>query len=98
DRAHKWENQGKLKMKRGKVKDLTISHNRNYLAATGENADVVVWEIKTNKVVKSMTGRVEQINDIGFTRDGAEIIIAYNDGSVRRTNLISNQTIVNSIR
>ena len=97
-REKKWKPAGKFKMKRGKIKDITISHDGKYLAAAGEHKTVVIWDLEANKVVKSMRGTVQQINDITFSRDGAEIIIAYNNGSVRLSNLISNQTVVNSMR
>ena len=98
NRDKKWKSVGKFKMKRGKVNDITTSHDGKFLAAAGENRTVVIWDLETNKVTKSLKGTVEQINDIEFSRDGSEIIIAYNDGTVRLSNLISNQTLVNSLR
>lgn len=98
NRNKKWKSKGIFKMKRGKIKDITISNNGQFLAATGENRTVVIWDLESNKVAKSLKGTVEQINDIAFSKDGAEIIIAYNDGSIRLSNLISNQTLVNSLR
>ncbi|MBD3638113.1 MAG: caspase family protein [Crocinitomicaceae bacterium] len=98
NRKRKWKSLGKLKMNRGKIKDITLSNNGKYLASVGENKTVVIWDTEDNKVVKSLKGRVHQINDIAFSRDGAQIIVAYKNGTVRRSNLISNQTLVNSLR
>ncbi|UKN00410.1 caspase family protein [Paracrocinitomix mangrovi] len=98
NRKRKWKSLGKYKMQHGKIKDITLSNNGKLLATCGQNSTVVIWELETNKVTKSLKGRVQQINDIAFTKDGSTIVIAFNNGSVRKTNLISNTTIVNIMR
>lgn len=98
NRERRWRSSGKFVTKKGKIKDITISHGGHYLAAAGENRNIVIWDLEHEKVFKTLKGSVQQINDIAFSKDGAEIIIAYNNGSIRKTNLISNRTVVNSIR
>ncbi|MEX1000723.1 MAG: caspase family protein [Crocinitomicaceae bacterium] len=97
-RNKRWKTGGMFKMKRSKIKDIDLSHDGRYLAVVGDNRTVIVWDIKAKEVVKSMKGSVQQINDIDFSRDGAFLTVAYNNGALRRTNLISNQSVTNSLR
>ena len=97
-RNRKWKFGGIFKNRDGKIKDIELSNNGKYLATVGVNRNVVVWDIKEKTVIKSMRGRVEQINDIAFSADGAFLTVGYNNGALRRTNLISNQSVTNSLR
>lgn len=94
----KWSKESLLRGKRDKINSIRLSHDGRYLAAAGDHKSVVVWDLEKEQVVKVMEGLVYRINDIAFSNDGAEILVGYDNGIVRKTNLISNQTIVNQIK
>lgn len=85
-----------LKTKRSRINCIEISHNENYLASAGDEGRIVVWDLNTLRSSKEFKGSVSQINDIEFSNDGNEILIGYQDGSLRKTNLFSNQSLINS--
>ncbi len=83
---------------RQKISKIVLSKHGNFLAAAGGNRAVVIWDLEKNRVVKVLKGLVNRINDIAFTTDGQEIVIGYADGEVRRTNLITNISVLNHLR
>ncbi|MBK9190792.1 MAG: hypothetical protein IPM77_04360 [Crocinitomicaceae bacterium] len=85
-----------FKTSRSRLNTLRISGNGHFLASGGENGRIVLWDLTTGLAVKDFEGSVAQINDIVFSENGKEILIGYQDGSLRKTNLFSNQSIVNS--
>ncbi len=85
-----------LKTKRSRINCIEISHNQNYLASAGDEGRIVIWDLNTLRSSKEFKGSVSQINDIEFSNDGNEILIGYQDGSLRKTNLFSNQSLINS--
>ena len=93
----KWFQVNVLKGKLNKLNALSISHDGRYIASGGNNKKIVIWDLNSLKVVNVMQGTVHQINDIQFSEDGQNILIAYEDGSMRYTDLISNQTLVNKL-
>lgn len=94
----KWYQMNVLKGKFFKINSMEISHDDRYLAVGGQARSVVIWDLKKLRVVKVMRGLVNQINDIQFSENGRQILIAYEDGSMRKTDLVSNQTVVNKLR
>jgi WD40 repeat protein len=97
NRNKKWKNFGLFKQEKSKINSLTLSHNGRFMATAGDNRSIVIWDIRRKQVVKVLKGLVHPINDIAFSPDGAELIVGYANGTVRKTNLISNQTIVNRL-
>ncbi|MBI3136602.1 MAG: caspase family protein [Bacteroidetes bacterium] len=85
-----------LKSAHTSINALKISHNHHFLASAGNDGRVVVWDLSTNHAVKDMEGSVTQINAVAFSPDGTEILVGYQDGSLRKTNLFSNQSLLNS--
>jgi WD40 repeat protein len=85
-----------LKTKRSRINCIKISHNQNYLASAGDEGRIVIWDLNTLRSSKEFKGSVSQINDLEFSNDGNEILIGYQDGSLRKTNLFSNQSLINS--
>ncbi|MCB9223791.1 MAG: caspase family protein [Crocinitomicaceae bacterium] len=94
----KWFQANVFKGKLNKLNALCLSHDGRYIASGGNNKKIVVWDLKTQKVANVMRGTVNQINDVQFSKDGKFILIVYEDGSMRYTDLISNQTIVNKLK
>ena len=77
---------------------MELSHDQRYLAIGGQSKSIVIWDLMELRVVKVMKGLVNQINDIQFSENGRQILIAYEDGSLRKTDLVSNQTLVNKLK
>jgi WD40 repeat protein len=85
-----------LRTKRSKINSIALSHNGSHLASAGADRRIIVWDVATGQAVKSLKGSVTKINAIRFSEDGNEILIGYENGALRKTNLLSNQSIVNS--
>ena len=83
---------------RQKISRIVLSKHGNFLAAAGSNRAVIVWDLEKNRVVKVLKGLVNRINDIAFTSDGEDIVVGYADGEVRRTNLLTNVSVLNHLR
>jgi WD40 repeat protein len=94
----RWFQENALKGKLNKINSLSISNDGRYIASGGNNRTIVIWDLMTLKVVNVMKGMVNKINDIAFSDDGHNILIVYEDGSMRNTNLITNQTAVNKMK
>lgn len=78
------------------VLDLELSSQNEFLASACEDGRIIIWDLSTKRSFKHFEGSVVQINDIAFSKNGDEILIAYKDGTLRKTNLLSNQSILNS--
>lgn len=85
-----------LKSNRSGLNSIEISRNKHFLASAGDDGRIVIWDLGTMHAIKELKGSVTQINAIAFSRDGNEILVGYQDGSLRKTNLFSNQSLVNS--
>lgn len=85
-----------FKTTKSRLNTLKISNSGHFIASGGENGRIVLWDLSTGLAVKDFEGSVSQINDVLFSSDGKDILIGYQDGSLRKTNLFSNQSIVNS--
>lgn len=85
-----------LKAKKAKINCIQISNNGHYLASAGANRSILIWDLTTAQATKVFKGSVGKINAIAFSKDGKEILIGYEDGTLRKTNLITNQSITNS--
>jgi WD40 repeat protein len=94
----KWYQETVFRGKLNKQKALTLSNDGKYIASAGNDKKIVVWDIEAGKVVNVLRGMVNRINDIAFSKDGKKILIVYDDGSMRYTDLITNQTVVNRLK
>jgi len=97
-KKRKWYQQYVLKGQLYKANTIELSHNGDLLAVSGNSKAIVIWDLKTQRVISNMKGLVNRINDIAFSADGNEILIAYENGAVRKTNLITNRTDVNQVK
>lgn len=93
----KWFQKAVFKGRLGKLTALDQSHDKRYLIAAGKRKSAVVWDLQENRVVKVMKGVVSRVNDIAFSKDGRNILVVYEDGSMRNTDLITNQSVVNRL-
>ena len=93
----KWFQSAVFKGKFYKIRSIAKSNDGRFLAAGSDAKTIVVWDLKTQRVVKSMKGLVNQINDLAFSKDGKSILVVYEDGSMRKSDLVTNQTITNKV-
>jgi len=96
-KRRKWYSNYVLKGQSGKIHSIAKSNDGRFLAAAGDRQSVVVWDLESKRVVKVMKGLVNRINDMEFSKDGREILVGYEDGSMRLTDLVTNQTIINKM-
>jgi WD40 repeat protein len=93
----KWFQKNVLRGRLGKINSLALSNDKRYLVSAGKNRAAIIWDLKDLRVVRVMKGIVNRVNDISFSKDGKNILIVYEDGSMRNSNLITNSTIVNRL-
>ncbi len=98
DRTKRWFKLGVLQGEAGAIRSIDLDSKEKFLATTGDNQSIVIWDLESRQVAKVFKGLVHRINDIQFSKDGAEILVGYANGTVRKTNLFSNQTIVNRVK
>lgn len=82
---------------RDRLNAMALSHSGHFLAAAGDQGKITIWDVDSYTPMKELFGAVSQINDFLFSEDGKEILIGYHDGSLRRTHLVSNMSMVNTV-
>jgi WD40 repeat protein len=92
-----WNSNYVLKGESFKINSISKSNDGRFLVAAGDAQSAVVWDLESKRVIKVLKGLVNRINDMAFSDDGCEILVGYEDGSMRKTDLISNQTIINKM-
>lgn len=93
----KWFQSKVLRGKLNKTRSLALSNDGRFLLSSGNNRKGVIWDLEELRVVSVLRGTVDRINDIMFSEEGTQILIAYENGSLRCTDLITNQSKVNKL-
>lgn len=93
-----WMNHRVFINSRQKISSISLSPDKKFLALAGDNRAVLIWDMEKRRAVKILKGLVNRINDIAFSTDGEDIIVGYADGEVRKTNLISNVSVLNHLK
>lgn len=65
------------------VNCLAFSPSSRYLVSGGNDARILIWDIRTRAVVGSLVGHTGPVNNIAFTRDGRYLISGGKDGVLR---------------
>lgn len=88
------DGKGRIKGKgRGKkFGHMAISPDGKYLAASiAEDNIITIWNIKTGKQVRTLSGHKKAINSIEYSSNGEKIISSSDDGTVMVWDLSENQ-------
>jgi WD40 repeat protein len=81
----------------GSITDLHFIFYKNllYLASSGDDYLVKVWDIKTYKEVKTFKGHTWRINSVELSRDLKYVLSASNDGTAKIWDLSTGEALVN---
>lgn len=93
-----WKNHRVFVGSRDKITKIVLSSNGRFLACAGANRSVVIWDLEKRAATKVMKGLVNRINTVAFSKDGEDIIVGYADGEIRKTNLLTNQSVLNHLK
>ncbi|MBN4072492.1 caspase family protein [Crocinitomix catalasitica] len=93
-----WRNHRVFIGSRDKITKVVLSSDGKFLACAGANRSVVIWDLEKRAATKVLKGLVNRINTIAFSEDGEDIIVGYADGEIRKTNLITNQSVLNHLK
>lgn len=85
-----------LKDKKVKINCIAIYESTGTLAAGLGNGKIILWDLNDYFPFKELSGSVQSINSILFNEAGDEMLICYGNGVLRKSNLITNQTVLNS--
>jgi transcription initiation factor TFIID subunit 5 len=66
---------------------VAISPDGKYAASAGEDRKVILWDLGSGKVVKSMSGHADVVHSLSFSRDGALLASGSADHTVRIWNV-----------
>lgn len=66
---------------------LAISPDGQFLASSGKDRYIVLWNLKTGSYTKVLSGTGTRINSIAFDRTGDGLFIGYNSGKFRLVNI-----------
>lgn len=73
-----------------KVNVLALNTDGSILASAGNDKKIILWNTTNFKPIKVLEGSVKQINVIKFTPNNDNILIGYNDGAFRVSNIKTN--------
>ena len=93
-----WRNHRVFIGSRDKITKIVLSSDGKHLACAGANRSVVIWDLEKRTTTKVLKGLVNRINTIAFSENGEEIIVGYADGEIRKTNLLTNQSVLNHLK
>ncbi|HEY1040354.1 MAG TPA: hypothetical protein VGF30_13150, partial [Bacteroidia bacterium] len=92
-----YDRKGNIKhILKGHVKNPTcmaLNKDENLLLTAGEDLRVYVWNTVTGKLITTIEGSIDYISDIGFTKDGNKLALAYQLGSLKMWDLKTNTFI-----
>jgi WD40 repeat protein len=78
------------------VSCLAFSPSSRYLVSGGNDARILIWDMRTRTVVGSLIGHTGPVSDIAFTRDGRYLVSGGKDGVVRVWDF-ANRRLTNSV-
>ena len=61
---------------------VRFSPNSKYVAGSGEDNNIVIWNADSNKVYKTLKGHKGRINSMAYSNDGSYLATASSDGTV----------------
>lgn len=77
------------------IKCIDYNAGNNQVITAGRGKKVILWDLKNGSLIKLFSSGIYQINDIQFSEDGKELIIAFANGFIRKSNLMTNMSVVN---
>jgi WD40 repeat protein len=98
----KWQQIAMLDEHSGSVDQIAFSRDGVLLATGstmvypgGEAADrtVHVWDARTGRVLQELTDPRRELDDVGFSADGMQVVVSYGDGTVRISDAMSGEEI-----
>ena len=98
----KWQQIAMLDEHSGSVDQIAFSRDGMLLATGstmvypgGEAADrtVHVWDARTGRVLQELTDPRRELDDVGFSADGMQVVVSYGDGTVRISDAMSGEEI-----
>ncbi|MCK4663816.1 MAG: caspase family protein [Bacteroidales bacterium] len=71
----------------------TYSHDGKYIASSGENGDIIVWDVKTGSVYKTLKGLKKLTKSLKFSKNGKYLITGGKDNNVTVWSLMTGERI-----
>jgi WD40 repeat protein len=68
---------------KGKVQNIRFSPNGQMLASGGHDAQVILWDVATNKMRSALQGHTGTIYEVTFNKDGSLLASASEDGTAK---------------
>lgn len=65
------------------VNCLTLSNSKKMLVTGGNDKSIIVWDIATNKPLKTLIGHNWKVNSVSFTKNDQYLVSTGNDGEIR---------------
>lgn len=65
------------------VSCLGLSNNKRMMVTGGNDKSVVVWDIATEKPLKTLLGHTWKVNSVAFTKNDQYLVSTGNDGEIR---------------
>jgi len=89
-------NKGKLRVLQkgeGPIRSVAVSSNGLYFVSAGNHQNLVLWDAKTGKVIRSLKGHVGVVNVVRFSKKGGRIAAGGEDHVIRIWNVKSGKLI-----
>jgi len=77
------------------VNCIDIDRNDQYMITAGKGKRIILWNLRTLKMIRTFKSSIFRISQIGFSDNGREITIGFANGAVRKNDLFSNSAVSN---
>jgi WD40 repeat protein len=67
----------------GPVKRVAITPDGKYILSGSDDKTLLLWDLKTQRVVRAFLGHLEKVNTIGISQDGKTALSGSGDGNLK---------------
>lgn len=93
-----WKKELVLKAHLLGIRCLDVDLDKNQLVTAGEDKRLILWDIQREEMIRTFQSSIYRINQVKFSENEDEVIIGFANGFVRKTNLLTNNSISNRVR
>src|SRR5262249_31057482 len=72
---------------------LALDRDEKFIATAGEDNVVVIWDARSERIVRRIEGHQDRVTAVDFTPDG-QLLTTSSDGTMRSWNILSGAEVL----